>query len=127
MENASQALMPEEIEKNSSYNPMPDLRELLDHLDHVTARAELQSTFFHQVLSQTFISTISLEIIAIITAKVIAVTRNQNSILVTFTLTPTVSNKPDSWSKKFPDIPKYNSDIKKLDAHKSSYSFTVCM
>lgn len=77
MENASQALMPEEIEKDSITQCLAnDLREFLGHLDHVTARAELQSTFFHQALSQTFISTISLEIIAIITATVIAVTRN---------------------------------------------------
>lgn len=58
---------------------------------------------------------ISLEIIAIITATIIAAMRNQNLIPATFTLILKVLSRLNSRSEKIPDIPKYNSDIEILD------------
>ena len=117
MKNASQPLTPEEVAgvAHISQRLADNLRDFLGHLDHVCAHAESQSISFHQAPSQTPAFAISPEIIATITATVMAVMKNQNLIPASSTPTPTVPSRLDSWSEKLPDIPEYNSDMEMLD------------
>lgn len=118
IKNAGQPLTLEEIARiaHISQHLADNPRELLGYLDHVFVRADSQSALFHQALSQTPVPTISPEIMTTITATVIATMRNQNLIPAIFTLSLPVSRKPDNCFEKLPNIPKYNSDIDKLDA-----------
>ena len=118
MENAGQPLTPGEVAKiaHISQRPADKLRDFLGHLDHVSAHAESQSAFFHQAPSQTPAAAISPEIIATITATVMATMRNQNPIPAISTTTPTVPSRSDSRSEKLPDIPIYDGDMEMLDA-----------
>ena len=118
MENACQHLTLEEVAKiaNISQRLAENSQEFLGHLDHVSAYTKSQSAFSHQAPSQTSVSTISREIIATITATVMAAMRNQNPILANTTPTPPLSRNSDSRSKKLPNIPEYNDNIDKLDA-----------
>lgn len=44
------------------------------------------------------------------------VMKNQNPMQTIFTSPLIVSSRLDNWSEKLPNIPKYNSDMDKLDA-----------
>ena len=95
-------------------------RSLLGYLDHVTACADSQySIFFQQVLSQTPATIISLEIIASIAAMVMATMKQVMLLsapnLFPFFTSPSIPKLPNR-SEKFPDIPEYDRDMKKLDA-----------
>ena len=109
--------MPEEITKIAhissclANNPT----DFFGYLDCVTTHAKSQSAPFCQASSQKLVPTISPEIIATVTAIVVA-TRNQCPIPATFAPTAPVASKPASRSKKLPYIPEYNGNIEKLCA-----------
>lgn len=88
MENAGQPLTPEEVGRiaHITQRLANDPREFLGHLEHISACAESQSAPFHQAPSQTPAPPISPEIIATITATVMAAMKNQNPIPATLHL-----------------------------------------
>ena len=118
MENADQPLTPEEVARiaHISQRLVDHPRKFLGHLNNVSTYTEIQSTSFYQPPNPFPISIISPEIIATITATVMAAMRNQNPIPATFAPTPTVPSRPDNRSEKLSDIPKYDGDMDKLDA-----------
>lgn len=95
IENARQPLTPEEVARLAyiSLRLADNPRAFPGHLDHVTARAKSQNAPIYQVPSQTPAPTVSPEIIATITAILMAAMRNQNPILAAFTPVPSVSSK----------------------------------
>lgn len=87
MQNIVQFLVLEEIAKIAHIfqRLVKNCRDFFNHFDHVFARAQSQNIHFYQAPSQKPIPTISSEIIATITAIIMALIKNQNPILATFT------------------------------------------
>lgn len=97
MENASQFLMPEKVRKIAYITQYlaNGLKKFYDYLNPMFAHIELQSSLFHQALSQIPTLIISPEIIFIITTTIMVIIKNQNSIVAIFafiSIVPSRSN-----------------------------------